>query len=91
MVLADLNGDQDGSDPKKSAKMPTSKTSENCPGNYRLTSLILVFGKVTEQDLCKRKNITVCSAKQLRWIKIGWMIGLEIVLTLYHDHSNRVN
>lgn len=76
---------------KNANVIPSSKTSQNCPENYRLTSLILVFGKVTEQDFCKRKNVLVCLAKQLRWVKIGWMVGLEIVLIRYHGHSNRVN
>lgn len=74
MVLADLNGDQDGGGPEQVQKCQyyaIFKKKQNCLGNYRLINLILVPRKVTEQDLYKRRNITACLVTQLRWAKIG--------------------
>lgn len=51
-----------GKIPSNARVMPSSKKH---PGTYRVISLDLVPGKVTEQDLYKRKSITVLS-RQLR-------------------------
>lgn len=46
----------------------SKRSQKNCPETYRVISLDLVPGKVTEQDLYKRKRITVLS-RQFRMSK----------------------
>lgn len=56
--------------------LPAHLDGDQDVANYRLSGLILVPGNQVSKTSRREKTITICSGRQVKWIKIGLIIGL---------------